>query len=158
LRHATIVRMDCERALLIEYLDCAFNKRSWHGPNLRSAVRGVDARIALVRIGRRKTIWEQVLHAAYWKQRVANKLGAQERLPWVGQDWPRVSGSSSADWKRDVGALEAVHQRLRQAVLRAVRIDAQVRWMIQGAAAHDLYHAGQIRLLRRLIAEQKSGS
>jgi hypothetical protein len=148
--------MDRERALLIEFLDCAFNKRSWHGPNLRSSVRGVDARMALVRIGKRKTIWEQVLHAAFWKQQVASKLGAPERLPWVGQNWPRVSGSSAADWKRDVEVLEAVHQRLRAAVVKALRIDAKLRWMIHGAAAHDLYHAGQIRLLRRLTADRKN--
>jgi hypothetical protein len=48
------------------------------------------------------------------------------------------------------GSLDAVHQRLRQAVLRAVQIDAQLRLDDPWAAAHDLYHAGQIRLLRRL--------
>jgi hypothetical protein len=43
--------------------------------------------------------------------------------------------------------------RLRDAVakLPAKRLDAKTIWLIQGAAAHDLYHAGQIKLLLRLL-------
>ena len=147
--------MDRERTLLLQYIDSAYNKRSWHGPNLRSAIRGVSAAMASKRLGSRKTIWEQVLHAAFWKQRVANRIGAAERLPWTGQNWPKVKGSSEADWRRDLAALDAVHVRFRAAVVRAGKLDEKTRWMIYGAAAHDLYHAGQIRLLRRLLADGK---
>ena len=54
------------RALLVELLDHAFNRMSWHGANLMGSLRGVDAATAARRAGRRKTIWEQALHAAYW--------------------------------------------------------------------------------------------
>jgi hypothetical protein len=143
--------VDPTRQLLLDYLDSAFNKRSWHGPNLRSSLRGVPAGIASKRIAGRKTIWEQTLHAAFWKHRAASWLGAPERLPWPGQNWPRPSGSSQADWRRDLQALEQVHQRLREAVACAKSLDRRATWLVYGAAAHDIYHAGQIRLLRRLL-------
>ena len=51
-------------AALVDALDYAFDKRSWHGPNLIGALRGVTRAAASARIHGRKAIWEQLLHAA----------------------------------------------------------------------------------------------
>jgi DinB family protein len=121
------------RTVLLQALDTAFDKRSWHGPNLISAVRGVDARLAARRVPGRKTIWEQVLHAAYWKQRVLNKLTGPSRFPRKGSNWPAMPGAKDdAAWRADVGLLRDIHRRLRDAVF-------------------NLYHTGQIKLLLRLV-------
>jgi hypothetical protein len=142
--------------LLLDALDCAFDKRSWHGPNLTGAIRGVDAKTAARRLPGRKCIWEQVLHAAYWKQAIINKLtGVSERLPRRGSNWPAMpERTDDAAWRADVQLLHDVHRRLRATIvgLDANALDAKARWLIYGAAAHDLYHAGQIKLLRRLVA------
>ena len=58
---------------------------------------------------------------------------------------------------QDTGLLVTQHQDLRRVILnlpKALRTEPK-KWraalhMIRGAAAHDLYHAGQILLLRRL--------
>jgi hypothetical protein len=62
------------------------------------------------------------------------------------------STASAAAWKRDIAILEAEHRKLREAVanLPARAFTPATCHLIRGAAAHDLYHAGQIRLLRRL--------
>ena len=142
------------RAVLLQALDTAFDKRSWHGPNLLSAVKGVDARLAGRRLPGRKTIWEQVLHAAYWKQRVLNKLAGPSRFPRKGSNWPAMPNvTDHAGWRADFELLRDIHGRLRDAVAKAParRLDARTTWLIQGAAAHDLYHTGQIKLLLRLL-------
>ncbi|HJS59272.1 MAG TPA: hypothetical protein VKA01_14315 [Vicinamibacteria bacterium] len=54
--------------ILLGLLDEAFDKKAWHGTNLRGSVRGLDARTAAWRPGpRRHNIWELAVHAAYWK-------------------------------------------------------------------------------------------
>jgi len=148
------------RALLLDVLDCAFDRQSWHGANLTSATRGVRAaQAARVVLGRR-CIWEQVLHAACWKNRVLGKLRGKTRpLPRKGSNWPKLPDKpSEAAWKSDLALLRAIHRELRDVVasLPDERLaHRKTTWLIHGAAAHDLYHAGQIKLLRRLTGTAK---
>ncbi len=61
--------------VLLDLLDEAFDKKSWHGPNLRGSIRGVTAQQAAWRPGPdRHNIWELTLHAAYWKYVVRRRL------------------------------------------------------------------------------------
>ena len=141
------------RCLLLDLLDRAFDKRSWHGATLSGAIRGVSAAVAARSIHGRKSVWQQVLHAAYWKQRVVNHLTGPSRFPRKGSNWPALpSDMFEAAWRADVELLRDTHARLRAAVaaLPPARLDGKTVWLIQGAAAHDLYHAGQIKLLRRM--------
>lgn len=63
---------------------------------------------------------------------------------------PIAGPPAERDWKADVDLLVAEHAQLR-AVVSGFKnpTAAQAHWT-RGAAAHDLYHAGQVRLLRRL--------
>ncbi len=144
------------RTLLLGILDCGFDRASWHGANLLSALRGVSAAAATRRIAGRKSIWEQLLHAAYWKQRVLNKLIGTTPFPRRGTNWPQPPANpSQVAWREDVAMLKELHARLRQAVATVPSryLDAKMVWRIHGVAAHDVYHAGQIKLLRRLLED-----
>ena len=150
--------------MLLDFLDEAFDRKSWHGPNLWSSIRGVRAQEAAWRPGPgRHNIWELLLHAAYWKYVVRRKLAGDKRGGFVLQGsnfFPRPevsSAPSEAAWRNDIAILETEHINLCEAVanLRGTHRLEQPTWeatihLIRGAAAHDLYHAGQIRLLRRL--------
>jgi len=141
-------------AVLLQNLDFAFDQPAWHGPNLASSVRGVDARRAAKSIEGRRSIWQQVLHAAYWKQRVINLLIGTQPFPRKGSDWPRLPEEpNERNWKEDVKLLYGIHVKLRDAVARIdpERLNEKTARLILGAAAHDLYHTGQIRLLRRMM-------
>src|SRR5688572_942338 len=108
---------DARIQLLLEILDHAFDKAAWHGPNLASSFRGLDARTAAKRLPGRKSVWEQVLHAAYWKRIVLNKLAGTERFPCRGSNWPRVPDEpSERAWRADVALLHEIHAKLRAAV------------------------------------------
>ncbi len=144
------------REVLIGSLHTAFDQRSWHGSTLLGSIRSVHARVATQRVSKRRTIWEQVLHAAYWKHVVVNKLAGTTRFPRRGSNWPRLPDEpTEAAWRADVELLKATQRRLIEVVtaLPDERLDDKTIWLIQGAAAHDLYHAGQIKLLRKLLAE-----
>ena len=63
-----------------------------------------------------------------------------------------ANAADEAAWKRDRELLEASHRNLRSAIegLPEGRFDKKAVDMIFGVAFHDVYHAGQIRMLRRL--------
>jgi hypothetical protein len=149
--HQTALRV------LLDLLDEAFDKKSWHGPNLRGSIRGVSARDAAWRpFPAGHNIWELTLHAAYWKYVVRRRLTGEKRgsFPLKGSNFfKRPLTRSEAAWKSDVGILVTEHRRLRDTVASLPAADPQALHLIRGAAAHDLYHAGQIRLLRRLLAK-----
>lgn len=153
--------MSTERSLLLALLDEAFDKKSWHGPNLRGAIRGVSAEQAAWRPeGDRHNIWELTLHAAYWKYVVRRRLLREKRGSFVlagSNFFERPAGGliSEDAWKDDIAILEEEHRRLRGAIaeLPAKAFTPAACHLIRGAAAHDLYHAGQIRLLRRMCPQ-----
>jgi hypothetical protein len=141
------------KELLVELLNLAFDKRSWHGANLMSAIRGVRAEQARRRIGGRKTIWEQLLHAAYWKSVVIAKLLRQSVWERKGSNWVKMPApGNEKQWKEDVRMLMGLQARLKKVVAeRKRKFSEKEVWLIQGGAFHDIYHAGQIKLLRRMM-------
>ena len=140
---------------LLDLVDEAFDKKSWHGPNLRGSLRGVTTEQAAWRPGPdRHNIWELTLHAAYWKYVVRRRLTGAKRgsfeLPGSNFFLRPCEETSETAWRADIDILVAEHRKLRAVIAKlAAPTPAQAR-LIRGIAAHDLYHAGQIRLLRRL--------
>lgn len=151
-----------EIRLLVENLEEAFRRRAWHGTNLMGALRGLGIDEALRRPAPgRHNIWELAVHCGYWKYAVWRRLTGAPKgaFPLPGSNFfPREQGTM-ADWRSDLGLLRRCHLDLLRAVEavppgRLARRPAGSKFttaqVIRGAAAHDLYHAGQIQLLKRL--------
>jgi len=148
--------------LILVLLDEAYEERTWHGPNLRQSLRGVTAKQAAWRPARgRHNIWEIALHAAYWKYVVRRKIEGGKRGSFVlkGSNFfvrPEPGANTEAAWIADKQLLEREHRELRLAI---EKLRGTSRWekllpKLWGVAFHDIYHAGQIRLLRRLSSKQ----
>ena len=150
--------------LLLTQLDEAYDRRSWHGTNLRGSIRRVTAAHAAWRPARgRHNIQEIVVHCAYWKYAVRRRFTGEPRasFPLRGSNWfPRLRIHEKA-WRDDIGLLDDAHRRLRLYIadlsirqLERTPRGSSVsnRAMLSGIIAHDLYHAGQIQLLKRLRA------
>ena len=156
--------MDKEIALLLRVLDQAFEKKAWHGPNLRGSLRGLSDAEAAWRPGtRRHNIWEITVHAAYWKYAVRRRLlgGKRGSFPLDGSNWFfRPETRELKSWQADIRLLMDQHRELRRAIMRMRGRDLRRRspgsaidnaTLIYGIASHDLYHAGQIQLIKRLM-------
>ncbi len=154
-----------EIGLLLDLLDQGYDKKAWHGPNLRSAIRRVTAEQAVWQSDRlRHNIAELVVHAAYWKYAVRRRLTGEKRgsFPMKGSNWFSVPSSlSQEDWRGHIALLNEMHEPLREvvAVYPAELLHAPspgskytAAGLITGIAAHDIYHAGQIQILKRLQA------
>lgn len=146
------------QAIILALLDEAFSKKTWHGPNLRQALKGVTAKQAAWRPAPgRHNIWEEALHAAYWKYAVRRRLegGKQGSFVLKGSNFfarPEPGKATQAAWRADKAILEKEHQAMMLTIREILKTShAKKRLpMIYGVAFHDVYHAGQIRLLRRL--------
>jgi hypothetical protein len=147
--------------MLLTLLDEGFERKAWHGPTLRGALRGVTPEEASWRPAPgRHNIWELVVHAAYWKYMVRRRITGDRtlRFPEPGSDWfSRPTDPSPRAWRADRKLLGDQHRRLRSVVAGLSSADLahdeagrKRLWMIRGIMAHDVYHAGQIQLLKRL--------
>ncbi len=159
-----------ELALLLRNLDQAFDAKAWHGTNLRGSLRGLKLdELAWRPEPGRHNIWELALHCAYWKYVVRRRLAGEKRgsFPLAGSNFfPRPQGEATVKaWRADLELLDECHAALRAAVaaLPARRLGQRVRGSeftvadtVLGVAAHDLYHAGQIQLLKRLARTSAS--
>ncbi len=156
-------KTDPRIALLIEILDQACDKQAWHGTNLRGSIRGLSVKQLLWRPSpKRHNIWENVLHTAYWKYAVWRRLTGGEKgsFPRSPSDWPRIPDRpDNKAWKLDLELLTDQHKLLRQAIidfppskLYSALPKSKVKYihLIYGISSHDLYHAGQIQLLKRM--------
>jgi hypothetical protein len=161
-RHKTRKHAEPIRSLL-RTLDQGYDHLAWHGTNLRGSIRGVTPAEALWRPGPgRHNIWEEVVHAAYWKYAVRQRLtkGKRGAFPLKGSNWfaaPKVGGPE--EWKQARALLDEMHSTLRVVVEQfpAARLGTAAmgsKWSafdsILGIAFHDIYHAGQVQMLKRL--------
>jgi uncharacterized damage-inducible protein DinB len=158
-----MARRDRRTRLLLDVLEEAFTAKGWQGATLSGAVRGLTPRQALWRpSATRHNIWELVLHTAFWKHAVRERVEGKGRTPFprAPRNFPSLpERPDAAAWRADVALLKRQHALLTRTVagLSPTRLDAPVgasRWTVAeqvfGVAAHDLYHTGQIQLLKAL--------
>jgi uncharacterized damage-inducible protein DinB len=145
---------------IVEELRQAFEGPAWHGPAVRALLAEVSAEKAAARpLAHAHSIWEIVLHIATWEDVVRRRLAGEVigDLP-DDQDWPPVGDTNAEAWQRTLQHLEHTNRTLREAVAKLddIRLaedvpgkNHSVYVMLHGIIQHDLYHAGQIALLRR---------
>jgi hypothetical protein len=145
--------------LVLTLLDEGYEKKTWHGPNLKQSIKGVSAKQAAWRPAPgRHNIWEVIVHAAYWKYAVRRRIEGRKRGSFAleGSNFflrPEPGKLNEAAWKADKKLLEQEQRALRVTMTKALRTvrGAKELRQLYGVAFHDVYHAGQIRLLRRLM-------
>jgi hypothetical protein len=157
--------------IVLRIIDEAFDRKSWHGTNLRGSIRGLDlGQVSWRPHPDRHNIWEIVMHAAYWKYAVRRRLTGEPRRSFFvkGSNWfrrPLAGVNRTEQWNSDVALLVSCHKSLRNAIVRlgpdqletaSANSRDGIFPLLTGIAAHDLYHAGQIQLLKRFHADRKS--
>ena len=153
-----------EKKRTLELLDRAFRAKAWHGPSLLEILEGVNAATAAQRVVKdAHTIWELVDHVASWNVIVAERLAGKK--PHISPDlnFPPTPRPTPAAWKKSLARLAASQRRFRAAVakfperqLGRIRPGTKTSWnvLIHGQMQHQLYHAGQIAMLRRGMGKQ----
>lgn len=135
---------------------------AWHGPSLEELLEGVTPEQAAAHpIAGAHSIWELVLHIAVWQKHILDRIerGGMAEIP-DELDWPKVGETTGAVWKAALADLKKINEDLTRAVERLddARLHATVRgkdydfhFMLEGMVQHNLYHAGQIALLKKAL-------
>ena len=153
---------ECER--LETQLRLSFEGEAWHGPSVLESLEGVSADAAHEHpIAGAHSIWELVLHLSAGYRLVLRRLGGDDRQLTAEEDWPSVSAPTAAGWQDAIRDLRELNHELRRAVLAfdPARLDEPLvaeppytaYTQFIGMTQHDLYHAGQIVLLKRAQAQ-----
>ena len=149
---------------ILDQLKRAYEGNAWHGPAVLEALSGVTAEQAHARpLGNAHSIWELVQHIAVWED-VGRRRLSGDRAPIAissPEDWPSPEDTSEAAWEKAKAALDRGHQALVEAIARTpeTRLDepifegmSTVYVTLHGVIQHDLYHAGQISMLKKAVS------
>ncbi len=146
-----------EIARIVEQLQQAHEGGAWHGPSVAEALEGVTASGAAKRpIGAAHSIAEIVEHVRATDDVVRRRLTGE--APGEEADWPPSAGNGDTAWRAAIDRLSATQRALREAVSRLpeTRLHenmpgrSHTYWYeLLGIVNHDLYHAGQVSLLKK---------
>jgi uncharacterized damage-inducible protein DinB len=148
-----------EPALIAEQLRRAFEGDAWHGPALLELLQDVDAATAAAKpLPDVHSIWELVLHVAVWDDAACRRLGGEKFQPEGLANFPLVPKLTEAAWRKAVAHAKREHGVLVKTVaaLPESRLRERVPgkkydfyFMLHGVVQHELYHAGQIAILKK---------
>lgn len=151
-----------ETSRIADQLGRAFEGEAWHGPALLEILDGVTASAAAARpLAGAHSIWEIARHIAVWDDVARRRLAGEVVQPPPDEDWPETSGEA---WERTLQHLKRTHDALVEAVTACPdsRLPEKVPgkepahytlyYMLHGIVQHELYHAGQIALLKKGLA------
>jgi uncharacterized damage-inducible protein DinB len=154
--------MPKESQRMVEQLNRAFRADPWSGPGVMEILADVQAADAAARpLASAHSIWELVKHMAYWKEVVQRRIGGERVETDESRNFPTIVDASPAAWAEALADLERQHAALASAVeaLGDERLGevppggrSDLYAQIHGVVQHDLYHAGQIVMLKKALA------
>ena len=155
-----------ESARIADQLRSAFDGSAWHGPSVLELLSDVDAAMAAAKpVPNAHSIWELLLHIAAWDGAALVRLTGTKCQPTGVDNFPPVSKASEAAWSKAVADTKRTHEKLVKVVagLPESRLRDRVpgkRYdfghMLHGIAQHELYHAGQIAILKKAASRSRN--
>ncbi|HZR27660.1 MAG TPA: DinB family protein [Terriglobales bacterium] len=146
-------------ARIQEMLEQAFEGGAWHGPALMELLQDIHVDHAAAKpIAHAHSIWEIALHIAAWQEAVLKRLNGEAVDLTGDQDWPPVSDNSERAWAETIQSLKNGHKKLVQKVSALTDADLPNKvpgrdhttyYTLHGLIQHNLYHAGQIAILKK---------
>jgi len=147
---------------LADQIRRAFEGSAWHGDSILELLADVNAKTAGARpIKDAHSIWEILLHIAAWDDVVTRRAGGTAAILTDAQNFPAVTDTSEAAWNQAIETTKETHHELIRAVAAfpdsrlAEQVPGKTQnyynfyYMFSGIVQHELYHAGQIALLKK---------
>jgi uncharacterized damage-inducible protein DinB len=151
-----------EGVRIADQLRRAFDGNAWHGPALLELLKDVDAATAAAKpLPDVHSIWELVLHIAAWDNAGLRRLKGDTAKLKGKANFPPMPEPTESAWEEAVAATIHTHETLAETIagLSDKRLRDQVPGkpydfyhMFHGIAQHELYHAGQIAILKKVQA------
>ena len=154
--------------LLKEKIEKVYRGNPWYGNSIKSVLKDIDPKTAFTKAARNvHTIAELVAHIIAWREFVISKIKGDNNFKITQQlsfDWKKIDGNEKTAWKNLLKTLEK-NQREFLTILKKLddnflkspvsRRRYNIEFLIEGGIQHDIYHLGQISLLKKMIKGNK---
>jgi hypothetical protein len=150
---------------ILDQYDRAMTGEAWHGDNVWSILEAIEWVNAFERpLAQKHTIWELVAHMAFWETEVRKRLEGVATSPDEKLNFPHTPETSPESWARVLQNFRDSNDRFRSVIgaLNDTRLEQplsapnkSVYVEVHGVIQHNLYHAGQIALLRKNLTRDK---
>jgi uncharacterized damage-inducible protein DinB len=147
--------------LLARQVAAGYREGGWPGVSVRELLRDLSAAEAAAHpIPGAHSAWEIALHLTCWHRAVRRRLAGDATEVTSEQDWPEPARATARNWRSAVAALDRAHAALVRAVRvlppeklaeRVPRRQFTVQFMLHGVPQHDLYHGGQVMMLKKAL-------
>jgi uncharacterized damage-inducible protein DinB len=152
-----IILMKTEIEKLTSLLRKTFNANAWHGPAVKEVLHDVTPELSLKRLNNTHSIIELVTHMTSWRIFVIEKLQGNEQYTVSDElnfpkttDWVRAVADLDASQSRLLAAIEKFPlEKLSELVPPSDKYKYTYYTLIHGIINHDLYHTGQIMLIKK---------
>jgi uncharacterized damage-inducible protein DinB len=147
---------------LADQIRRAFEGEAWHGDSLNELLRDLSAKTASAHpVPGAHSIWELVLHITAWDDAVVRRAQGSAVNLSDSENFPPVTDSGLDAWRAAQNQARKIHEQLVEVVATFPdsRLQEQVPgktesyytfyYMFSGIVQHELYHAGQIALLKK---------
>lgn len=150
---------------ILDQHDRGMNGKAWHGDPVWKILDGISAEQAAHRVeAKTHTIWELVSHLTFWETEVCRRLNGLPARPFEELNFPAAPAATTENWNGALAEFRQSNEDFRKALSQfdASRLDQPLPGRensnytayveMQGVIQHNLYHAGQIAILRKLAA------
>jgi hypothetical protein len=150
-----------EIELIAAQIESGYRDGAWPGVPVRDLLRSLTAADAAAHpVPVAHSAWEIALHIGFWHDAVRRRLDGDPVNYAPEEDWPSPAEPTEANWKF---ALDAIDRGLVSLVTRVRELDPArlgdlvpakdftVYFMLHGVPQHDLYHGGQVALLKKVL-------
>lgn len=140
----------------------------WHGSSIKEIVDDITAQEAATKvISDGHSIWEIVEHLICWRNFVINNLSKNQSFQIqlnTEADWPKIADTSESNWTNTIdrlnhstGELMSTMLRFKNSLLDEFLPEREYSYyaLLHGIIQHDIYHSGQISLLKKIIRSNK---
>lgn len=140
-----------------------YNGNPWFGENIVSKLNGITDELAFVRPREDvHSIAEVVSHMTFWRKSLISRLNNDESFHASVEsedNWRNLSLLRREGWNKVRTDFEASQETISEilgrqpATILATEYakDHTFEYLIQGVIDHDIYHLGQIGLIRKMI-------
>jgi uncharacterized damage-inducible protein DinB len=139
----------------------AMNGEAWHGPAVFELLKDIPAEKATSHpIEDVHSIWELVEHMTTWQKVITKRMEGEDYEPSDEENFPDENADLSDSWEKAIEELYRTYQLLREKLIQFP--DEKLEEIVpgkhythyiqlHGLIQHNLYHAGQIAILKKLI-------
>jgi uncharacterized damage-inducible protein DinB len=148
---------------IIDQIRRAYDGDAWHGLPLRAILADVSAETASARpIRGAHSIRELVRHITFWYDGVRRRIAGEVVEADEVEQWPGAIEAGAGAWPQELADLERAHAALLETVGRLAPEGLEgpvpgkpynVYILLHGLVQHNLYHAGQIALLKKAAVD-----